>query len=175
MPTLVPATDADIPGVVQLMNRAYRPQNGAAGWATETSYIDGDRTSEALFRADLTASPAANLLLWRLPSGHLQGSVWLEPLAGDQWYLGSLTVDPSAQNAGHGRQLLTAAEDWIQSHGGRDIKITVVNVRDTLIAWYMRRGYQPTGETEPFPYDDTRFGTPKRPDLCFTILRKSLG
>ena len=48
------------------------------------------------------------------------------------------------------------------------------NVRDSLIAWYARRGYQPNGETEPFPYDDARFGIPKRNDLRFAVLRKQL-
>ena len=53
--------------------------------------------------------------------------------------------------------------------------MTVVNVRDTLIAWYRRRGYILTGEAEPFPYDDARFGVPKRDDLSFVVLRKRLG
>lgn len=52
--------------------------------------------------------------------------------------------------------------------------MTVVNVRDTLIAWYIRRGYFLTGETEPFPYDDNRFGTPLRDDLAFVVLEKVL-
>ena len=50
--------------------------------------------------------------------------------------------------------------------------MTVVNVRDTLIAWYQRRGYALTGETKPFPYDDKRFGTPLRDDLYFVMLEK---
>jgi len=90
------------------------------------------------------------------------------------WYLGSLTVDPAVQNEGLGRRLLTASEDWVRAQGGRDMKMTVVNVRDSLIAWYVRRGYHVTAETEPFPYDDARFGTPKRPDLQFAVLRKHL-
>jgi hypothetical protein len=49
-----------------------------------------------------------------------------------------------------------------------------VNVRETLIAWYRRRGYRETGETEPFPYGDDRFGTPLRNDLHFVVLAKDL-
>lgn len=45
--------------------------------------------------------------------------------------------------------------------------MNVVNVRDALIAWYLRRGYHKTGETEPFPYSDDRFGAPLRDDLSF--------
>jgi hypothetical protein len=52
--------------------------------------------------------------------------------------------------------------------------MTVVNVRDSLIAWYGRRGYALTGETQPFPYGDERFGRPLRGDLQFVVLEKEL-
>jgi hypothetical protein len=51
--------------------------------------------------------------------------------------------------------------------------MNVVNVRDTLIAWYLRRGYHKTGETEPFPYGDDRFGAPLRDDFSFRSLRRT--
>ena len=54
------------------------------------------------------------------------------------------------------------------------MRMTVVNVRDTLIAWYQRRGYTLTGETKPFPYGDNRFGKPLRNDLHFVVLQKEL-
>ena len=54
------------------------------------------------------------------------------------------------------------------------MRMKVVSVRDTLTAWYERRGYHLTGETSPFPYGDTRFGSPRRDDLCFVVLEMSL-
>ncbi|MBU6298090.1 MAG: GNAT family N-acetyltransferase, partial [Alphaproteobacteria bacterium] len=48
------------------------------------------------------------------------------------------------------------------------------NIRDALIAWYVRRGYELTGETRPFPYGDNRFGEPRRDDLKFVVLEKLL-
>ena len=170
---LVPADPADLPEVAALMNRAYRGPD--AGWTNEAGYLDGDRTSVAMLAADLAGNPAARLMLWRRGDGSLRGCVWLEPEAEGRWYLGSLTVDPGAQNAGHGRQLLAAAEDWIRARGGRSVRMTVVNVRDTLIAWYERRGYARTGATEPFPYEDARFGVPRRDDLAFVELARPLG
>jgi len=50
----------------------------------------------------------------------------------------------------------------------------VIDVRDTLIAWYQRRGYHRTGISKPFPYGDVRFGIPKRDDLRFAVLEKAL-
>ena len=52
--------------------------------------------------------------------------------------------------------------------------ITVIVQRTELIAWYERRGYRRTGERKPFPYGDERFGLPRRNDLAFEVLRKSL-
>jgi hypothetical protein len=49
--------------------------------------------------------------------------------------------------------------------------MTEVNVRDTLIAWYQRRGYSLTGETKPFPNEDGRFGTPLRDDSHFVVMQ----
>jgi DNA-binding MarR family transcriptional regulator/ribosomal protein S18 acetylase RimI-like enzyme len=171
---LTRATDADVPAVAALMNSAYRSSGSNAGWTTEADYIEGNRTSEAMLRQDIASNPDARLLVWRQPSDDaLLGCVWVEPEGDHVWYLGSLSINPREQNSGLGRKLLAAAEDWIQDRGGREIRMTVVNVRDTLIAWYERRGYTLTSETEPFPYDD-RFGTPKRADLQFVVLRKRL-
>jgi GNAT superfamily N-acetyltransferase len=171
---LVPVTDADIPAVARLMNRAYRGAE-TTGWTSEAALITGDRTSAAMLRADLADSPAAVLLKWvEAPGAAFAGSVWLAPLGDDLWYLGSLTVDPVRQNDGLGRRILSAAEDWARGRGATRIHMTVINVRDTLIAFYGRCGYAPTGATEPFPYGDDRVGTPLRDDLAFVVLEKRL-
>jgi hypothetical protein len=52
--------------------------------------------------------------------------------------------------------------------------MTVISVRDDLIAWYERRGYRRTGQMSPFPYGDERFGIPQRADLQFELLVKLL-
>ena len=169
-----PAADDDVPGIVALMNRAYRG-TGAAGWSTQESYLSGDRITEDVLRADLIANPRASLLKWEGPEGGpLLGCVWIEPLDDDVWYLGSLATDPTLQKSGLGKILLSAAEQWVRDRGGKRIRMNVVNVRDTLIAWYVRRGYHKTGETEPFPYGDDRFGAPLRDDLSFLVLAKEL-
>jgi hypothetical protein len=52
--------------------------------------------------------------------------------------------------------------------------MTVIGQRDTLIAWYERRGYSVPGKRQPFPYGQLRAGLPKRADLYFEVLEKSL-
>jgi GNAT superfamily N-acetyltransferase len=170
---LEPALPGDIPAIVALMNRAYR--GSETGWNTEAAYIGGDRTNVALLEADIRAKPdAAQLVARSDEDGRLMASVWLEPVGDVVWYLGALTVDPGLQLGGMGRKLLAAAEDWAVGHGARVIRMTVVHVREALIAWYERRGYALTGGTAPFPYGDERFGRPKRDDLYFVVLEKAV-
>ena len=172
---LARATESDYVAIVDLANLAFRGVGPEAGWNSEADFIEGQRLTEALLRADLAAKPHALLLTYRDdPNGQLLGTVWLEPKKNDIWYLGLLTIRPDLQNRQMGRALLTAAESFAKEHGARRVRMSVVNVRTTLIAWYGRRGYFLTGENQPFPYDDQRFGRPLRDDLHFVLLEKDL-
>ena len=173
MTQLVRATEADLPEIVELTNWAYRGTGAVTSWTLE-SYLQGERTTAEALKADQAAKPDARLLTWRDEAGELQGHVWLEPLDDGVWYLGLLSVRPDRQDQKLGRTLLTAAEDFARTQGGRRVQMTVINVRDTLIAWYQRRGYALTGEVRPFPYGDDRFGTPQRDDLAFVVLERGL-
>ena len=82
-------------------------------------------------------------------------------------YLGMLCVAPALQSAGLGRRLLDAAEDHARSHGIAAMEMTVIDSRETLIAWYERRGYVRTGETRPFP-------VLRDPPVTFVVLEKPL-
>ncbi|MGA9421233.1 MAG: GNAT family N-acetyltransferase, partial [Rhodanobacteraceae bacterium] len=64
-----------------------------------------------------------------------------------------------------------ARDEW----NCREMQMTVISVRDDLVAWYERRGYRRSGIYKPFTYGDERYGIPKRPDLRFEVLIKDLG
>jgi hypothetical protein len=49
----------------------------------------------------------------------------------------------------------------------------VIHQRETLLAWYQRRGYRVTGK-QPFPYGDERLGRPLQDDLFFDVLERDL-
>jgi ribosomal protein S18 acetylase RimI-like enzyme len=85
-----------------------------------------------------------------------------------------LTVRPDLQDRQLGRTLLAAAEARAAKAGARRIRMTVVGIRDSLIAWYQRRGYGLTGETLPFPYENREIGATRRRDLDFVVLEKTL-
>jgi ribosomal protein S18 acetylase RimI-like enzyme len=172
---LNPATESDYAAIADLANIAFRGSGSEAGWNSEAEYIAGPRLTESLLRSDLASNPGAHLLIYRdEPGGPLLGTVLLEPRENRLWYLGLLTVRPDLQNRQLGRTLLSAAESFAKERGARRIRMTVVNVRATLIAWYQRRGYALNGETEPFPYDDQRFGEPLRDDLFFAVLERDV-
>ena len=166
----------ELAAVAALVNSAYRGEASRQGWTTEADYIDGQRTDAATLAADLAANPAARLLVLRDgPDRDLLGSVWLEPTDDPAiWYLGMLTVRPDLQDRGLGRALLAEAEAAAAALGARRIRMTVVGIRETLIAWYQRRGYGLTGEMRPFPYEDRTIGVPRRRDLDFVVLERAL-
>jgi ribosomal protein S18 acetylase RimI-like enzyme len=169
------ARDADLEAIAALVNSGYRGDTSRAGWTTEADLIGGQRTDAAKLRADLAERGGAVLLTLREePGGELLGSVWLEPQTPDVWYLGMLTVRPDLQARQLGRTLLTEAEAYAAARGARRMRMSVITVRETLIAWYERRGYARTGETLPFPYGDDRFGLPLRDDLRFDVFEKWL-
>jgi ribosomal protein S18 acetylase RimI-like enzyme len=171
---LKPALEPDYPAIVDLANLAYRGTGPSASWNIE-NFIEGQRLNDSLLREDLAAKPNALLLTYRDdPGGPLLGTVWLDPVKDGVWYLGLLTIRPDMQQRKLGRALLTAAEAFAKQHGAHRIQMTVVNVRDILIAWYERRGYTVTAETRPFPYGDERFGKPLRDDLHFVVLEKNI-
>jgi ribosomal protein S18 acetylase RimI-like enzyme len=169
------AGEGDLEALAELMNAAYGGKGEVAGWTHVKDFLVGDRTSVNALRAEIQASPQAQLLVVRSPAtGALRGSVWLEPRSATVWYLGSLTVDPREQNSGLGRRILDAAERRVANLGATKVVIDVLNVRGSLIAWYERRGYKLTGESHVFPYEDHRYGVPQRPDLAFLCLERDL-
>lgn len=167
-----PAELRDVDAIVALVESAYRGEASRAGWTTEADLLDGQRTDTDEVRA-LVLGPRSRVLLAE-QDGALVGSVVLRD-EGASAYLGMLTVRPTLQTAGIGRALLEEAERIAASElGALAMWMTVITLRAELIAWYERRGYARTGEREPFPYGDPRFGRPRRDDLVFEILRKPL-
>jgi ribosomal protein S18 acetylase RimI-like enzyme len=174
MAMLYPAVEADYPAIIDLANLAYRGTGPSASWNIE-NFIEGQRLNDSLLREDLAAKPNAHLFTYRdEPGSEILGTVLLDPQQDGIWYLGLLTIRPDLQKRQLGRTLLTAAEEFAKQHGAHRIEMTVVNVRDVLIAWYQRRGYTLTVKTKSFPYGDERFGRPLRDDLYFVVLEKDI-
>ncbi len=166
------AQTSDVAALVALVNSAYRGDSSRAGWTTEASLLHGQRVdAERLLE---TLATPDNTILLHAPTGLPIACVHLER-TGTGCYLGMLTVQPTIQAQGLGRQLLSAAERWAIEHWqSQAMHMTVITQRLELLAWYQRRGYVRTGIRKPFPYGDARFGEPQRADLQFEVLSKPL-
>jgi ribosomal protein S18 acetylase RimI-like enzyme len=172
---LEPANFEDHPVVVTIVNRAYRGTGDHRGWNSEADLIAGDRVTLDHLRQDLADNPDAALMVHRGPGGEVRACVRIEPEdepeKGNNWYFGMLAIDPAVQADGLGKQMLMAIDAHVRERGGRRIRITVINLREALIAWYERRGFVRTGEVEPLPED---IGTPLRENMNFVVLAKDL-
>ena len=173
------ARTADLPEIARLVNSAYRGEAARQGWTHEADLLDGRRT-DPVFLAEQLAGPHPSVMLClrEADTGPILACVFLERVQGEtdsvRCDLGMLTVSPALQAHGLGRMLLTGAEDFARIWGAAALMITVISVRHGLIAWYERRGFRRTGETEPFPYYDDRFGRPRTDGLQFLVLAKTL-
>ncbi|MEU6590641.1 GNAT family N-acetyltransferase [Streptomyces sp. NPDC046881] len=166
------ATDGDVDALVALIESAYRGDSSRAGWTTEADILEGQRTDpEGVL--EVIKSPDSRLLTVE-QDGRVVACCQLEH-RGDHAYFGMFAVSPSLQGAGLGKTVIAEAERQArQIWGATEMHMTVISVRDDLIAWYERRGYRRTGRMSPFPYGDERFGIPQRDDLQFELLVKKL-
>jgi GNAT superfamily N-acetyltransferase len=163
-----------VPAIVELVESSYRGDASRVGWTTEADLLDGQRTDGDAV-ASAVASESSVVLLMLDESGVLVSCCHLEQRPDAVAYFGMFAVRPGMQGGGIGASLLTAAEDYVRTEfGATSMEMTVIAQRTELIAWYERRGYDRTGQTRPFPYGDERFGIPRRDDLHFVVLTKTL-
>jgi GNAT superfamily N-acetyltransferase len=166
------ATPADAETVVALVESAYRGDSSRAGWTTEADFLDGRRTGADDVLAQIARPHSIVLLAERDGELLACAHVAVEDGAG---YFGMFSVVPGLQGGGIGKQVLAEAERIAREDFGQSaMQMTVIDIRDELIAYYERRGYRRTGVFKPFPYGDARFGLPRRDDLRFEVLEKRL-
>lgn len=163
----------DAEGLVSLVNSAYRGDDAKKGWTTEADLLGGQRVDVEGMKLLLSAPDSVVFLAE--DSDSFIGCVEVKSTE-KGCYIGMLTVDPTLQNKGVGKVLLQHAEEYAARNGSPRAFMTVIGVREELIAWYERRGYRRTGAQQDFPTHDPRFGIPKvAPEMLrFEVLEKTL-
>ena len=170
MPILI-ADEKDITSLVALMDSAYRGENSKQGWTSEADLFIGNKRTDETTVTNLIKKPGSVFLKYLNEKRVLEGCVFLHK-KDNRIYLGMFSVSPSAQGKGIGKKLLAAADNYAREQNCTSIYMTVITVREELIAWYERNGYQKTGRVLPFPVDE-RYGVPKQP-LEMLVLEKHL-
>ncbi len=159
------ASLADAPALKRLLEAGYRGHSARRGWNHEADILDGERvTDEEL--TELLGDPQVIMLVAR-DGDKCVGSVAVTRKDATLAYLGMLCVEPDLQSSGLGRRLLDAAEETARATGIKAMEMTVIDGRDTLIAWYERCGYARTGESRAFP-------VLRDPPIAFVVLEKPL-
>jgi GNAT superfamily N-acetyltransferase len=163
---------SDVDALVALVESAYRGDSSRTGWTTEADILGGQRTDPEGVREVIEKAGSRMVAVER--DGGLVACCQLEH-RGAHAYFGMFAVRPAEQGAGLGKVVLAEAERFAREEWGvTEMHMTVISVREDLIAWYERRGYARTGRMSPFPYGDERFGLPTRDDLRFELLTKRL-
>jgi ribosomal protein S18 acetylase RimI-like enzyme len=156
---IIKATAADTAELTRLVNSGYRGESSKKGWTTEAHLLEGIRIDEVTM-SGYFEDPNITILKYTNDEGQIIGCVYLEVKNG-KLYLGMLTVSPTRQTNGIGRQMLHEAERIATGLNCPAIFMTVISTRHELIQWYERRGYHATGEMEPF-HEGGRFGIPNQ-------------
>ena len=166
------ATPGDIDALVALVTSAYRGDDSRVGWTTEADFLEGNRIDPDVLRVDIARERSRVLILEHANDMLACAHVAIEDGAG---YFGMFSVSPKLQGTGIGKRMLAEAERIVRDEWQvPTMRMTVIDIRDSLIAFYERRGYRRTGVLKPFPYGDARFGIPLRDDLRFEVLEKTL-
>jgi len=183
------ARPEDADAIVALVESAYRGESSRAGWTTEADLLDGQRTDREDVLQALSADASTIVLAHPAPEASaaeqvrsagdplrgLLGSVLVQRDRAGSAHIGMFAVRPTLQSRGLGSALLQEAERVAREEfKATRAEMTVIEQRVDILAWYQRRGYRPTGATEPFPYGNPRFGLPRRPDLRFLVVVKTL-
>jgi len=148
------ATESDSEAIARLVNKAF---------LVERFFIERDRTDPPTVRNMMIKGKF--LLVEAGPS--LIGGIYAE-LRAERGYFGMLSIDPSRQRKGFGRQLVQAVEKYFQDAGCKFSDLKIVNVRNDLHEMYRRWGYIDTGSDA---YDDP---TPTKIPVHFINMSKPL-
>jgi uncharacterized protein (TIGR00290 family) len=165
-----PATTADVPSLVTLVQTAYR---GPGGWTNETEVVAGERIGPAQARVAIEDPGAVTVLVHDPDGRRLIGCCQVSAGRDHTAHLGLFAVDPAHQARGLGRRLVALARALAADRfGAHTLKISVVSGQDALLGWYERLGFTATGERRPFG-DDPR-DRPLVPGLHFVVMQAML-
>lgn len=166
------ASADDAAELQQLIQVAFRAEDSRQGWIADMAL--NRRFTVGIAQIEKAATePDSDFLVASDSAGNTVATIGVSKQEPDHARIFMLAVDRRHQQGGLGRQVLAYAEEYCQRNWGvTRLGLDALSTRHELISWYLRRGYQKTGETKPFPreaYSDLELPE----DLCFVQFEKS--
>lgn len=166
-----PATAEDAGQVQQLVQSAFRAEDSRPDWT-------GNAELATNFRIDVEevmtkiVNPDNVVLMALDDTNALVASIEVSKRGTSCGRLSMIAVNERYQRSGIGRLVLAYAEAYCQrTWNAEKFSLNALSTRKTLIEWYIRQGYQKTGETTGFPRE--RFSSLALPDdICFIEMEK---
>lgn len=145
------ASQDDTTSLKQLIELAFRAEDSREGWVGNSDLASRFSIDEAIVASVIT-NPDSAFLIASDSDGTFLGTIGVSKRDPDTARLFMLAVDPRHHRGGIGRQTLTYAENYFQREWApRILKLDALSNRESLMSWYLRRGFQKTGESTPFP------------------------
>lgn len=165
---------SDAADIRALVNRAYRGEPSRKGWTTEADLLEGIRVTTAEI-AQIVQSRDQFMLI-----GELNQKIVACMQCQKQSYEGKvialwsmIAVEPTKQSNGHGTDMIHAAEAISKREWGvAGFAMTVIAMRDDVIGFYGRLGYQRTNTYLDFPVNPEKW-QPKVAGLTLQYLFKA--
>ena len=140
---------SDASAIADLINSAYRGESSRAGWTTEADLIEGMRTTTQEVAAIIQRENA--FILIGVLKDQIIATIGCEKHENTA-KLGMIAVKPTMQNKGYGKEMIQAAEAMtLRQWRVAGFYMSVITLRESLIAFYERLGYERTGNLEDFP------------------------
>ncbi|KAJ5389094.1 uncharacterized protein N7496_000162 [Penicillium cataractarum] len=148
------ATQDDISVLKQLIESAFRAEDSREGWVGN-SQLAAQFSIEAKNIKSIIDNPESLFLMAGDANDTLLGTIGASKSSPNGARLFMFAVDPQCHRSGIGKQILTYAEDYCRREwGSKVLGLNALSNRENLISWYMRRGFQKTGVTTPFPLEE---------------------
>jgi len=151
LPRIRPATAADIPAMIPVVNSAFEIEIFIDGTRTDT-----DRMSQMMEKGQF--------FLAEDDSGRVVACVYTET-RNERAYFGMLAVEPSKQGTGLGRLMVEPAEDHCRRRGCTWMDISVLSLRPELLPFYRKLGYVETSTEDFHPSRPLKPGC-----VCYSIV-----
>ncbi|RFU31941.1 hypothetical protein B7463_g4443, partial [Scytalidium lignicola] len=165
------ATLDDAAQLQQLVQTAFRTEDSRQDWTGNVELASSFKLDIEEVKAKISNPDMITLIAFD-NNNALIATIDVSRRGADFGRLSMIAVDNRYQRGGVGRQVLSYAENYCRrTLDVKKFSLNALSTRKSLIEWYIRRGYQKTGETTPFPLE--RHGNLALPDdICFIEMEK---